>query len=578
MAALFLMGADRVVPVTCGQDLDATVNADDPTIATRFQLEGPCTYTVDATMSLNEGDELAGPAGSFIERYPAFDPEPTVEVVGGPGVINVVAARGKVRLEWVKIAGGTGRYSGGSPVAGTGSALAMGMAADGSSLYAVHITGSDAAGITNARGTFDRIELDDTTQDPNFLGFTGSGLKATTEVEVRNSYIHDNQGNGLWCDVFCHDSADHPNGFWVHDNLVVDNGRAGIRFEQVGDVADSGEALIENNEVHQNSQEFTRGGIDIRDARDALVRNNVFGAKSIAGVAYRRNVSGLAIRATDSGRSDRPDLWNVDIGANVLNGETIVGCEKPDHIVDCHDTSSPKVSSVAPEDGAATGVAPDTNVEASFSEAMDASTMTEATFTLTLGGSDATPVAAAVSYDPTTRRATLNPNVALQAGKTYTARVKGGSAGVKDLAGNPLAADKVWSFTTPPLPPKDTTSPRGISASPKHTATRVAPSATLTASFSEKMDPASITNSTFNLFKITSSGATRVTNVTVGLSTDRLRATLNPFGSTTTHLSKGTAYKGVVTTGARDEAGNQLDQHPSTTGLQQKTWTFTVSN
>jgi hypothetical protein len=60
----------------------------------------------------------------------------------------------------------------------------MGMASNTSSLYAVHITGSDAAGITNAHGTFERIELDDTTQDPNFLGFTGSGLKAINEVEV----------------------------------------------------------------------------------------------------------------------------------------------------------------------------------------------------------------------------------------------------------------------------------------------------------------------------------------------------------------------------------------------------------
>ena len=110
LTALFVMGADRVVVVPCGQDLDAIVNADDPTIGTRFQLEGPCTYPVDTTVILKDGDELAGPAGSFIERYPAFDPEPTVEVVGGAGVINVVAARGTVRLEWVKIVGGTGQY------------------------------------------------------------------------------------------------------------------------------------------------------------------------------------------------------------------------------------------------------------------------------------------------------------------------------------------------------------------------------------------------------------------------------------------------------------------------------------
>jgi hypothetical protein len=335
LAAVFLMGADRVVNVPCGQDLDATVNADDPTIGTRFQLAGPCTYPVDTVMVLSNADEIAGPEGTFIERGPAFDPEPTVTIVGSVGLRNVIRAQGTVRLEWVKIIGGTGQYSGGSPVSGTGSGLAMGMASNDSSLYAVHITGSDAAGITNAHGTFDSIELDDTTNNPDFLGFTGSGLKAITEVQVRNSYVHNNQGNALWCDEFCRDSASHPNGFWIHDNLVVNNDRAGIRFERVGDVADAGEALIENNEVHGNSLRVSRGGIDIRDAQNALVRNNVFGAKTIAGVAYPRNRDRVAIRATDSGRSDRPNLFNVDIVNNILNGEVIKGCEKPDTIVAC---------------------------------------------------------------------------------------------------------------------------------------------------------------------------------------------------------------------------------------------------
>jgi hypothetical protein len=328
--------SDRVVVVPCGQDLDAIINADDPAIATTFQLEGPCTYLVDTMVELNEGDEIAGPEGSFIERLPAFDPEPTVTIVGSEGLSHVIRAKGTVHLEWVKIVGGTGEYAvDGSPVTGTGSGLAMGMASNTSSLYAVHITGSDGAGITNAHGTFERIELDDTTQDPNFLGFIGSGLKAINEVEVKNSYIHDNQGNGIWCDEFCHDSVDHPNGFWIHDNLVVNNGRAGIRFERVGEVADAGEALIENNEVHQNSLELSRGGIDIRDAQNALVRNNVFGATTIADVAYLPNAEGVAIRATDSGRSDRPDLYNVDIVGNVLNGEVIKDCEVPDEIAYC---------------------------------------------------------------------------------------------------------------------------------------------------------------------------------------------------------------------------------------------------
>jgi hypothetical protein len=255
--------------------------------------------------------------------------------VGSEGLNHVISARGTVHLEWVKIVGGTGQYSSGR------SALAMGMASNTSSLYAVHITGSDGAGITNAHGTFERIELDDTTQDANFLGFTGSGLKAINEVEVSYSYIHDNQGNGLWCDVFCQDSDSHGDGFWVHDNLVVNNARAGIRFERVGDVADAGVALIENNEVHGNSPDAARGGISVRDAQNATIQNNRFGAATIAGVAYQPNSRNVAINASDSGRTDRPDLFNIVIADNILNGEVIKRCELPDEIVDCSEEAQP---------------------------------------------------------------------------------------------------------------------------------------------------------------------------------------------------------------------------------------------
>jgi N-acetylglucosamine-6-sulfatase len=124
----------------------------------------------------------------------------------------------------------------------------------------------------------------------------------------------------------------------------------------------------------------------------------------------------------------------------------------------------------------------------------------------------------------------------------------------------------------------DTTSPRVTNTSPAPNAIEVAPSSNLTATFSEKMDPLSITKSTFKLFKVNPDGTqTQITNVTVSLSTDGLVATLNPFGtSTTTHLARNTKYKGVITTGAKDVAGNPLDQS-TTAGLQQKTWTFTTS-
>jgi hypothetical protein len=110
------------------------------------------------------------------------------------------------------------------------------------------------------------------------------------------------------------------------------------------------------------------------------------------------------------------------------------------------DTTAPTVGSVTPSNSA-TGVSRTTTVTASFSEAMDPTTLTASTFKLTKQGST-TPIAAAVSYDATTNKVTLKPSSPLAANTKYTATVKGGTSGAKDQAGNPLASDKVWSFTT----------------------------------------------------------------------------------------------------------------------------------
>ncbi|MBD1593003.1 DNRLRE domain-containing protein [Arthrobacter sp. S1_S22] len=110
------------------------------------------------------------------------------------------------------------------------------------------------------------------------------------------------------------------------------------------------------------------------------------------------------------------------------------------------DTTAPTVTGTAPADGA-TGTAVSTNVTATFSEAMNTSTINAATFTLKTG---TTAVSAAVTYSGTGNTATLNPGTDLAAGTTYTATVKSGSTGVKDMAGNALASDKTWTFTTAP--------------------------------------------------------------------------------------------------------------------------------
>jgi len=135
-------------------------------------------------------------------------------------------------------------------------------------------------------------------------------------------YVHDEQGNGLWCDVGCKDDPFRDNGFWVHDSVVVDNDRAGIRYEN-----SPTEALFENNEVHGNGQSEFRGGIDIRDSQNATVVNNYFGPATIDLVDYLANGRQIGVRATDSGRSDRVDLRNIKVENNDMNRDRIVTCD-----------------------------------------------------------------------------------------------------------------------------------------------------------------------------------------------------------------------------------------------------------
>src|SRR5215203_5920974 len=277
-----------IVKIPCGQDIDATINADDRGSASRFVLEADCTFVASETIVPSDGDVVAcAKPPTFVPRGPAQDPT-TYCTVAGPGVENVFRPIGQggalatVRFEGIKITGGN--YTGST---GSGAGIAEGSMTDTSSHYGIEVMNNEAAGILSAKGTFDSVEFTNNTLVSGALGVIGAGLKARNEVEVKNSYVHDTQGNGLWCDNYCVDSA--RGRFWVHHNLVVKTGRAGIRFERVGDVSNAGQALIEYNEVHENSADENRGGISVRDAQNATIQNNRFGAATIAGVAYRPN-------------------------------------------------------------------------------------------------------------------------------------------------------------------------------------------------------------------------------------------------------------------------------------------------
>jgi hypothetical protein len=105
------------------------------------------------------------------------------------------------------------------------------------------------------------------------------------------------------------------------------------------------------------------------------------------------------------------------------------------------DNTAPTVSSTSPINGA-TGAAVTSNVTATFSEDIDPNTMNTANFTLYKGRAR---ISGSVSYDAAPRTATFDPDSNLSYNATYTATA---TTGVKDLAGNALASNYVFRFTT----------------------------------------------------------------------------------------------------------------------------------
>jgi hypothetical protein len=119
----------------------------------------------------------------------------------------------------------------------------------------------------------------------------------------------------------------------------------------------------------------------------------------------------------------------------ILGVSTIVGCSMGG------DGTPPTVTSTFALDSA-TGVSINETTTATFSEAMDPATIDTAHFTVAAG---LTAVTGTVTYDVPNETAIFAPTGNLAVGTLYTATI---TTGVKDLAGNALAANKVWTFTT----------------------------------------------------------------------------------------------------------------------------------
>ncbi|MBD2441081.1 DUF4082 domain-containing protein [Nostoc sp. FACHB-110] len=204
----------------------------------------------------------------------------------------------------------------------------------------------------------------------------------------------------------------------------------------------------------------------------------------------------------------------------------------------------------------ATGISTTTAVTSTFNKVLDTATIGS---NFELRGPGTTLVNASISYNSANNTATLVPSAALAANTTYTATVKGGATGVKDLAGNALAANYSWSFTTNT---PDTTPPTVTATTPSNNATGVSTTTAVTATFNEALDTATI-GSNFEL----RDPSTTLVNASISYANNT--ATLVPSAA----LAANTTYTATVkggATGVKDLAGNALAANYS--------WSFTTGS
>ncbi len=194
------------------------------------------------------------------------------------------------------------------------------------------------------------------------------------------------------------------------------------------------------------------------------------------------------------------------------------------------------VNTVTPENGA-TNVPTTATVSITFNEAMNSATINATTFTVSAGGA---PVPGAISSSGTTY--TFTPAASLAAGTVYTVTV---TTGVTNVAGNPMAANFASTFTTAAA--VDTTPPVVSTVSPANGVANVPTTSTVSVTFNEAMNSATINATSFTV----SAGGTLVAGA------------ISPSGTTYTftpaaNLAAGTVYTVTVTTGVTDVAGNPM--------------------
>jgi hypothetical protein len=231
-----------------------------------------------------------------------------------------------------------------------------------------------------------------------------------------------------------------------------------------------------------------------------------------------------------------------------------IGCGDPDKSGNNPGVTPPTVASVGPITGSV-GTCPNTIITATFDKAMNPASINAATFTLTGPGN--VSVGGLVSYNVPSNTAIFTPSATLALNTLYTATI---TTGAKDMYGNALTANFVWTFTTGSTICL-TGPPTVIVVLPPAGAVGVCQNTVVLATFGEAMNPATINTTTFTL---AGPGSTAVTGL-VSYDASGHTATFTPFNS----LALNTVYTATITTGAQDLYGDGL--------ASDFVWTFTTA-
>jgi len=148
-------------------------------------------------------------------------------------------------------------------------------------------------------------------------------------------------------------------------------------------------------------------------------------------------------------------------------------------------TTAPMVTSTVIANGSR-DVAINTAIAATFNVDMDPASINQDSVTVLRG---TTPVLGNVRYSG--KALVFQPLNPLLASASYTATIKGGSGGVRDLAGNALARDVVWRWTT-----QAPTTPQVVGTEIANGAMGVQVATPVVVKFSEAMQPATLSPAT----------------------------------------------------------------------------------